>query len=443
MTLSDFSVLLLAWDDADPSVAVLGGAALPPTLPLVYRLAAQQPLLAVYPHLPTDEKSANEPASPTAPVTTLGVGLTTPATAQGAPQTAAPDALTAEMPMPGVRLLPTAAAVHSAQAPSPAQPFSRIIGLDDLPAGSTAQLKDGFEAAQTALGNLPAAAARSQWPNGAAGETGPWQAPAAPYLGASAFVGAVAPAGLAPVPLQSFSPTVREAANLAQAAGRLTPTATEVVVGTSPAGPPSPVSAVASASASGVLPIIQPAVFSEPTEQPGPAEAAAVLAAEDNITLDEVAEEVTVAFAERAAPAAPMAPVSSLLQPNLEDLNFRMIQYARRAAQLVRGRTGFGVIYSPTWPAWLAALEIRNSTGQPLVLYATGLAADFVGPAERGWLLEVERMAMRRARVILVPDEAVRHRLAAHYGGTIGAVRVVAADDEMAVQRVLREVANA
>ena len=41
MTLPEFSVLLLAWDDADPSVAVLGGAALPPTLPLVYQLAAQ------------------------------------------------------------------------------------------------------------------------------------------------------------------------------------------------------------------------------------------------------------------------------------------------------------------------------------------------------------------------------------------------------------------
>jgi hypothetical protein len=50
---TDFSVLLLAWDDADPGVAVLDGSTLPPTLPLVYQLAAQHPVLALYPHQPT------------------------------------------------------------------------------------------------------------------------------------------------------------------------------------------------------------------------------------------------------------------------------------------------------------------------------------------------------------------------------------------------------
>jgi hypothetical protein len=119
-----------------------------------------------------------------------------------------------------------------------------------------------------------------------------------------------------------------------------------------------------------------------------------------------------------------------------------MIQYARRAAQLVRGRSDFSIIYAPNWPAWLAALEVRNSTGQPLVLYTTGLAADFLGPAERGWLLEVERMTLRRARMILVPDEDVQRRLAEVYGTTIGEVRVVAAADEEAVQGVLRQLAQ-
>ena len=61
MTPPEFSVLLLAWDDADPTVAVLGGAALPPTLPLVYQLAAQQPVLAVYPHLPDSDTPVASP----------------------------------------------------------------------------------------------------------------------------------------------------------------------------------------------------------------------------------------------------------------------------------------------------------------------------------------------------------------------------------------------
>ncbi|MFC7668094.1 hypothetical protein ACFQT0_12395 [Hymenobacter humi] len=63
MTLSDFSVLLLAWDDADPSVAVLGGTALPPTLPLVYQAAAQQPVVALYPNLPP-AKNQPKPQKP-------------------------------------------------------------------------------------------------------------------------------------------------------------------------------------------------------------------------------------------------------------------------------------------------------------------------------------------------------------------------------------------
>ena len=112
-----------------------------------------------------------------------------------------------------------------------------------------------------------------------------------------------------------------------------------------------------------------------------------------------------------------------------------MIQYARQAAQLVRGRTDFGVIYAPNWPAWLAALEIRNSSGRPLVLYAASLATDFASPAERGWLLEMERMALRRAHLILVPDEAPAPAPAGHYGEPPGEVRVVAAHDEAAVQR--------
>ena len=118
-----------------------------------------------------------------------------------------------------------------------------------------------------------------------------------------------------------------------------------------------------------------------------------------------------------------------------------MIQYARRAAQLVRDRNDFRVIYAPNWPAWLAALEIRNSSRQPLVLYVASLAADFAAPAERGWLLEVERMTLRRATLILVPDEDLCRRLRAQYGATIGEIRVVAAADEPRVQQVLAEVA--
>ena len=50
-------------------------------------------------------------------------------------------------------------------------------------------------------------------------------------------------------------------------------------------------------------------------------------------------------------------------------------------------------------------------------------------------------LAMRRARLVLVPDEALRHRLLALYADAAGKVRVVAADDETALQKALGEVA--
>ena len=50
-------------------------------------------------------------------------------------------------------------------------------------------------------------------------------------------------------------------------------------------------------------------------------------------------------------------------------------------------------------------------------------------------------MALRRARLVLVPDEALRRQLRAQYGTAIGEVRVVAAQNEDAVQEVLREIA--
>jgi hypothetical protein len=189
--------------------------------------------------------------------------------------------------------------------------------------------------------------------------------------------------------------------------------------------------------------VAQPEIFSEATEEPGPAEANDLMANDDNITPDEACDEAPTPDEPSAEGPEPMAltPELVILTPVLEGLNFRMIQYARHAAQLVRNRRDFGVIYAPNWPAWLAALEIRNSTGQPMVLYAAGLAADFLSPAERGWLLEVERMTLRRARVVLVPNEEVRARLREQYGEAIGEVRVVAAADEATVQQVLREAA--
>ena len=471
MTPPEFSVLLLAWDDADPTVAVLGGAALPPTLPLVYQLAARQPVLAVYPHLPAGNGPV-ESAAKELPITTKRPVATA---ASAAPKTAMTEsfaavsaaaetteasagALATAVNRPGVQVLP---ALALGGKPAVAALKSRIIGLAELEATSA-----------SASGALPASAAlpkplaasplapppvpsHSQWPTGihAPALAGQWQAPAAPYLGAGSGE-LFSPPPPAPPQLA----LVEKSTSAAQTAATLN---TQQLSGTAPAPPafstpPAPLRARQHPQAGDSnfdpdpeLPAVQhPAVFEETTREIGAAEAADLSAPEDDLVPD--APPAETEFFE-AAPAASMVPapvptaagptIPTLLTPRLDDLNFRMIQYARQAAQLVRGRSDFGVIYAPNWPAWLAALEIRTSSGRPLVLYVAGLALDLPNPAEHGYQLEMERMALRRARLVLVPDEALRRRLLALYEYAADKVRVVAADDDAAVQKALGEVA--
>lgn len=456
MTPPEFSVLLLAWDDADPTVAVLGGAALPPTLPLVYQLAARQPVLAVYPHLPAAETSVesaatneslaatSEPFVAAAPDTVVA----NDAAAISAASETAIDALATAVDGPGVQLLPALALESSLAVPALQ---SRIIGLAEL--ASVDAIEDAEPLAPVApmkplaASPLPASS-RSQWPTGGYAPVlaGQWQVPAAPYLGAGS--GAFFPPPPAP-------PRPLVAAGSASAVATVAPTLREVdeIV---PAAAVIPVPADTlqpqqNPQANDLdfdpeLPAVQhPAVFEETTEEVGAGEAADISAPEDDLVPDapaadadtEVPEVAAVAPAATSSAAAPI-----MLTPRLDGLNFRMIQYARQAAQLVQGRAAeFEVIYAPNWPAWLAALEIRNSSGRPLVLYLASLATDLPNPAEHGYQLEMERMAMRRARLVLVPDEALRHRLLALYEDATSKVRVVAADDETAVQKALGEVA--
>ena len=172
----------------------------------------------------------------------------------------------------------------------------------------------------------------------------------------------------------------------------------------------------------------------------GAAEARDLDAPEDDLVPDTAPPAAAQVATETAAPES--AATWAVRQPTLDGLNFRMIQYARRAAQLVDGRQDFGVIYAPGWPAWLAALEIRNRSGRPLVLYVPALASDMAPTAERGWLLGLERMVLRRATLVLVPDAEVLRQLHARHAEALGEVRIVAADDEVAVQLVLAEVAR-
>lgn len=401
MTPPEFSVLLLAWDDADPGVTVLGGMALPPTRDMVYQLAAQHPVLAVYPHLPAEpadggpqplSRQPDESDSPTPPATNVAVTVE-----------------------PGVLRLPLPT---GAGAPNDAPLQSCIVGLNALTPASSAQPQTILEPTTNAAPRQAAASGRSQWPPAPAqGQPRQQRAPTAPYAGAAIVVMAQS---ITPRPVPAGRPPAAPS-QLVVLLHKLHPLAGDLNFDPDPELPA----------------LLQPLIFDEINEEIGAAEAYDLSTPEDDLVLEEPAPLAAAPMA--VEPITPPEPV--VLFPALEGLNFRMIQYARRAAQLVRDRSDFRVIYAPNWPAWLAALEIRNSSRKPLVLYVANLATDFTAPSECGWLLEVERMTLRRATLILVPDEDLCRRLRAQYGATIGEIRVVAAADESHVQQVLTEVA--
>ena len=115
----------------------------------------------------------------------------------------------------------------------------------------------------------------------------------------------------------------------------------------------------------------------------------------------------------RASHADALA-VLSVDASDQDGLNFRVIQYARFATRLAL-REQFAVIYAADWPAWLAALEIRQRTGRPLVLHVHSLAATADAPTDRGWITELERMALRQADLVIVDSQAQEHRLTSRY----------------------------
>lgn len=459
MNPTDFSVLLLAWDDADPAVVVLGGSALPPTLPLVYQLAARHPVLAVYPHLPAAETTAALEAAPASTSTEAAAPEFAPA---------ADDSIVALNPLdaatdgPGVHLLAPAAEVpHSFFAVPPAI-GSRLVGLEDLqpaiqrplPTSHSLSLATGVApgAGSSILSTRPSAAGRSQWPANAEPLRAAWQAPAAPYAGATeaatmvARTSAVATARVSarvheffppppPAPPRPETPSLLLSETGAPD-GTPDALATHAAVDTSAA----PTAATSPAPDSNA-PMLTP--FDEPVEEMGAAEASDLDAPENNLVPDAAPPAATSAarFTAENETTAPEAATWAVRQPTLDGLNFRMIQYARQAAQLVDGRQDFGVIYAPGWPAWLAALEVRNRSGRPLVLYVPALASDTAPAAERGWLLGLERMVLRRATLVLVPDAEVLRQLRARHAEALGEVRIVPAADEAAVQLVLAEVA--
>jgi hypothetical protein len=199
-------------------------------------------------------------------------------------------------------------------------------------------------------------------------------------------------------------------------------------------------------------------LFQEPDFSPNPAQAgwsgalaslrqptplalpaAAQSAAAPPLVPSEVAETTFSPAAESASPPAP----TTALRPAAAhypapDLNYQVIQYARFAVPVALAEADFAAIYAPAWPTWLAAQELRQRTGRPLVLHVAALAAgdEPVGTAT-GWMADLQRQALLRADLILTETPALAERLRRELGLPLATVQAVPAADAGAIAQAL------
>jgi hypothetical protein len=429
------AVLVLAWDEANPAVRALIEAT-QASAPLL------DSLLVMVPQADAPEGLSAEEYLPIAPP---------------------PPALPAALLAPAGELLPTAVVpvpatpIVAATEPAAAAPLAwsavRVVRLSSL---SVAQLS-----------------ARAGQPLPAPIWTGTTAAPAAPYVGAAENS---APASGVSLPRENSS-VASPGLPRSESAFALPLDAPD----TSARAEPPPLS---SPSQPTPLPsLTQAAPLYDATasiaQAPDLAADLALAEADELISLESadasplpldefsISEELTPALADWEAalatlrqPAAqpeiavvasdePLAEVVSADDPALRpaaqhypapDLNFQIIQYARFAVPVALAEPPFAVLYAPAWPTWLAAQELRQRTGRPLVLHVATLAAadDELIESATGWIAELQRQALRRADLLIAETPALAQRLRHELELDASRVLAIPAAEAVAIAQALR-----
>lgn len=450
------AVLVLAWDEATPAVRALVEATYAPALP-VDSILVMVPQADAPDHLSAEEYlplPAETPASAETLATAEALEgceaarKTTEPAAAPLPPIAPAEASTTTSALTGPSAGPT---------PGPAQ--------ETLPKEGTAPTWLAVRVLRLASHSLPQLAQRAGQPLPAPIWTDSAQMPVAPYLGATPL--GIAPPALslatkiAPPNTQTHicedEPTHLIAADLAPIKPAPTPAPTAALASASPTGTPAPIYEPAEALPQGTLEtdlplaedeaneleeapsrdLFQEADFSSGPAQAGWPEALASLRQPAALAAPRAIEPAP------GPPLVPASPVPSALQPAAghypaPDLNYQVIQYARFAVPIALAETEFAAIYAPAWPTWLAAQELRQRTGRPLVLHVAALAAgDVPAGTATGWMADLQRQAMQRADLILAETPALAERLRRELGLPFAMVQAVAAADAPAIAQAL------
>jgi hypothetical protein len=440
------AVLVLAWDEATPAVRALVEAT-QASAPTVESILVMVPQANAPGHFSAEEHQAlpvppDYSATPVAaePVTLQPLTSSEATISLTTPPLASTEAVKA--PIAG----PTSSAPLI---PEPPEALAPAVAPDTFTLPETAPVPLGWAAVRVLhLGSysVPQLAHRAGQPLPAPIWLGAEQLPAAPYLGATAIASPTAPVSQ---PTKLPSPSVSEPRHNLAAAHAVAFTPRPPLVATPP---------LASA------PLYEPVEPALETDLPLPEEEEAEISAslsQDDLLSEEplllptaaqagwpealaaLRQPTALAEPTQAEPIPSPQPTPAFLQPNAThytapDLNFQIIQYARFAVPVALAEPEFVAIYAPAWPTWLAAQELRQRTGRPLVLHvATLAAADEPVSTATGWMAELQRQALQRADLILTETPALAERLRYELGLPAESVQAVAAADAVAIARAL------
>ena len=458
------AVLVLAWDEATPAVRALVEATHAPA-PAVDSILVMVPQADAPAHLSAEEYLPL-PADTYATAETLATAKAPQETAATEEPAVAPLAPTEPVRAEAIAAASALTEPRAEPAPSPA--------LEMLTAEITPPVWAAVRVLRLASHSLPQLAQRAGQPFPTPIWTGPALVPAAPYLGAMPLATVPPAASLAPglappstqTPARKDEPAQIPTADLALLkpvpAATLVPSA--ALEAAFPASAPAPVYEPAEALPQGTLETDLPLAEEEANEleeapshdlfqeidfSPGPAQAGWP---EALASLRQPAVLAAPLPAEPApgpppAPAGavsgPAGPAPGALQPAAghypaPDLNYQVIQYARFAVPVALAEAEFAAIYAPAWPTWLAAQELRQRTGRPLVLHVASLAAgDAPAGTATGWMADLQRQALQRADLILTETSALAERLRRELGLPFATVQAVAAADAPAIAQAL------
>jgi hypothetical protein len=450
------AVLVLAWDEANPAVRALIEAT-QASAPLLNSLLVMVPQADAPEGLSAEEYLPIAPPLPALPAALLApASELLPTAAVPVPATSAPlaDAILAPpLPDPVATTASLTTPIVAATEPAAAAPLAwsavRVVRLSSL---SVAQLS-----------------ARAGQPLPAPIWTGTTAAPAAPYVGAAENS---APASAVSLPRENSS-VASPGLPRSESAFALPLDAPD----TSARAEPPPLS---SPSQPTPLPsLTQAAPLYDATASIAQApdlEADLALAEAEKLISLESAEAGTLPLVESSASATPAdweAALATLRQPAAQpeiavvasdeplaevvsadypalrpaaqhypapDLNFQIIQYARFAVPVVLAEPPFAVLYAPAWPTWLAAQELRQRTGRPLVLHVVTLAAadDELIESATGWIAELQRQALRRADLLIAETPVLAQRLRHELELDASRVLAIPAAEAVAIAQALR-----